>query len=63
MTEWRKSMTYGEGSVNGACVELARLDGRVGLRDSQDPEGPAYSLPRESLAGLLAEVKAGQYEL
>ncbi|MFC5745892.1 DUF397 domain-containing protein [Actinomadura rugatobispora] len=62
MIRWRKS-SRSEGSVNGACVEVARLDARVGVRDSKDPEGPRLALPVESFAGLLREVKDGKLDL
>ncbi|MEU8123348.1 DUF397 domain-containing protein [Spirillospora sp. NPDC049024] len=35
MTEWRKSSRSG-GVNDNACVELARLDDRVGMRDSKN---------------------------
>ncbi|MFE2957737.1 DUF397 domain-containing protein [Nocardia tengchongensis] len=39
VTNWFKS-TYGQ--AQGECVEVAFLDsGRVGVRDSKNPTGPA----------------------
>jgi Domain of unknown function (DUF397) len=35
--QWRKARR----SVNnGACVEVARVNGQVAIRDSKDPDGP-----------------------
>jgi hypothetical protein len=34
--EWRKSRHSGD---QGACVEVARTPGVVGVRDSKDPHG------------------------
>lgn len=56
MTEWRKSSRSG-GDSDPACVELARLDGGVWVRDSKDPDGVRLEFGREAFAGLLARVK------
>lgn len=58
VTTWRKS-TY---SNNGQCLEFADLGDHVGLRDSKDPAGPVLRLTREQLAGLLAGVRAGEFD-
>nr|MDT0658638.1 DUF397 domain-containing protein [Micromonospora sp. DSM 115978] len=34
---WRKSRRSQNG---GACVEVARVDGVIGVRDSRNPTGP-----------------------
>jgi hypothetical protein len=46
-----------------ACVELAELGGRVGVRDSKNPEGGRLELRREPFAGLLKRVKRGELGL
>ncbi|GAA2426082.1 DUF397 domain-containing protein [Actinomadura vinacea] len=61
MAEWRKS-SYTD-NEQGACVEVAKLEARVGVRDSKDPAGPKLAFPAESFAGLLREVKAGKLDL
>ena len=53
---WRKS---GHSFSNGNCVEVAVLpSGKVGLRDSQDPDGPVLRLTREQF-GAFIRVTAG----
>jgi Domain of unknown function (DUF397) len=51
---WRKSIRR---QPNGSYVELAVLDGRIGVRDSKDPDGPILTFP---WAALIADVKAGR---
>ncbi|MFA1546381.1 DUF397 domain-containing protein [Actinomadura chokoriensis] len=48
---WKKS-SY-SGSDGGHCVELARLTGAVGVRDSKDPHGPKLLVTRNEFAALL----------
>ncbi|MEV5827496.1 DUF397 domain-containing protein [Spirillospora sp. NPDC052242] len=47
---WRKSSHSG---ANGNCVELAALPGAVGVRDSEDPDGPVLLLPPATLRAAL----------
>jgi hypothetical protein len=47
----------------GQCVEVANLTGRVGVRDSKDPDGPAFVIPADSFAGLVANIKAGNLDM
>ncbi|TDC54318.1 DUF397 domain-containing protein [Actinomadura sp. KC345] len=58
--KWRKSSR--SNTDNGACVELANLPGRVGVRDSKDPAGPALALSPESFRALVRDVKAGSLD-
>ncbi|MES9535794.1 MULTISPECIES: DUF397 domain-containing protein [unclassified Actinomadura] len=58
---WRKS-SY-SGGEGGQCVELASLDGSVGIRDSRDPSGPALRVGRDALGGLVGRIKAGEFDL
>ncbi|GLZ02792.1 hypothetical protein Acsp03_02590 [Actinomadura sp. NBRC 104412] len=62
MIRWRKS-SRSEGSVNGACIEVARLDARFGVRDSKDPNGPKLTLPAGSFSELLTRIKSGEFDL
>lgn len=56
MTEWRKS-SYSGGMHDDACVELANLDGRIGIRDSKNVDGGRLELGRASFAGFLRRMK------
>ncbi|TYK51267.1 DUF397 domain-containing protein [Actinomadura decatromicini] len=61
MTNWRKSSR--SNTENGACVELASLIGRVGVRDSKNPTAPALALTPDSFRTLLHNAKAGNLDL
>ncbi len=46
--------------AGGACVEAKKLhDGRVALRQSTDPDGPALVFTTHEMTRFLAGVKAG----
>ncbi|HEX5346066.1 MAG TPA: DUF397 domain-containing protein [Pseudonocardiaceae bacterium] len=47
---WRTS-SYSTG--NGACVEVAPARGRVLVRDSKDPDGPALAVPTPAWRAFL----------
>ncbi|GLZ07771.1 hypothetical protein Acsp03_52370 [Actinomadura sp. NBRC 104412] len=51
---WRKS-SYSGTTSGSDCVELARIGGAVGIRDSKDPHGPKSVVSREALKAALAE--------
>ncbi|TDC62687.1 DUF397 domain-containing protein [Actinomadura sp. GC306] len=51
---WRKSSSSSSQGDN--CVEVAELDGVIGIRDSKDP-GPKLVLPREEFTALVATLK------
>jgi hypothetical protein len=53
---WRKSSR--SGNSGGACVEVARLSGAIGVRDSKNPNAPGLAISGESFARLLRKVKA-----
>jgi hypothetical protein len=54
---WKKSSHSGK---NGNCVELAWLaDGRVAVRNSRNPHGPALVCDTALLAALVAQAKKG----
>jgi hypothetical protein len=57
---WRKS-SYCNGA--SSCVEVRRLpDGRVVLRDSKDPDGPALTLTASEWVAFIAGVEAGEFD-
>ncbi|MVZ99941.1 DUF397 domain-containing protein [Actinomadura sp. LD22] len=62
MTKWRKSSHSGGGN-DDACVEVADLGGRIGVRDSKDPEGPRLGVSARDFGGLLARIKLGKLDL
>lgn len=59
---WRKS-SYSGGSQNTDCVELAALPGRIGIRDSKNPDGGTLTVSAENLGRLVTRIKAGELEL
>ena len=57
---WRKSR---HSNSDGACVEAAALsDGRVAVRDSRHPEGPAMIYTRTELATFVRAAKKGDHD-
>jgi hypothetical protein len=56
---WRKS---GRSNSTGNCVEFAQVGGRVAMRDSKDPHGPALLFGRADVAELVSGLKAGRYD-
>jgi hypothetical protein len=60
---WRKSSYSGGSSGQSDCVELARLPGAVGIRDSKNPEGGTLAVSAAELGRLLSTIKLGEQEL
>jgi hypothetical protein len=56
--QWRKS-SYSEQSGN--CLELAVVDGRVLVRESDEPD-VVVRTTRAKLAAFLAGAKAGEFD-
>jgi hypothetical protein len=57
--EWRKAKS----SVsNGACVEVASMDGMVGVRDSKDPAGPMLTYTSAKWHSFLEDAKKGELD-
>ncbi len=56
---WRKS-SYS--NVQGACCEVADLDGGRAVRDSKDPAGPALTFTAAQWVAFTAGVRAGEFD-
>ncbi|MEV7682268.1 DUF397 domain-containing protein [Streptomyces sp. NPDC002018] len=55
---WRKPWSGGNG---GNCIEAMKLaDGRVAVRQSADPDGPALIYTTNEIAAFIQGAKAGQ---
>jgi hypothetical protein len=58
--EWRKA---GRSTNNGGqCVELARLPGVIGIRDSKNPAAGHLTVTTAGLGALFGRIKAGELE-
>jgi hypothetical protein len=55
---WRKS-TYSGG--NG-CVEVAFVDGQVGVRDSKDREGPVLVFTANEWEAFIGGAQDGEFD-
>jgi hypothetical protein len=54
---WHKPWS---GQNGGACVEAKQLaDGRIAMRQSTDPDGPALVYPSQEMTAFIAAAKAG----
>lgn len=52
---WRKARRSND--QGGECVEVANFRHGVGVRDSQDPDGPKLLLAPAAFRALLADLK------
>jgi hypothetical protein len=58
---WRKSSRSTD--TGGDCVEVARLDPAVAVRDSKDPAGPKLVFAAADWRAFARSVKAGEHDL
>jgi len=59
-SHWVKSsLSY----ANGDCVEVAKLpDGRIGVRDSKDTEGPVLRFTPSEWDAFIGGVRNGEFD-
>ncbi|MEV7426234.1 DUF397 domain-containing protein [Streptomyces sp. NPDC091212] len=57
---WQKS-SYSGADDSPNCVELATADGKIMMRESEDPE-TVIATSRERLRSFLLGVKAGDFD-
>lgn len=61
MISWRKSSHSGGGGSGGQdCVEVARIGGGIGVRDSKDPDGGRLHLTAARWRELTRRIRAGE---
>lgn len=58
---WRKSSR--SNGAGGACVEVASLETRVGIRDSKAPDAGHLTLAPDTWAAFMAEARNGRFDL
>jgi hypothetical protein len=56
---WRKS-TY---SASNGCVEVAFVEGQVGVRDSKDREGPVLVFTAREWEAFIGGARDGEFGL
>ncbi|WP_406302974.1 DUF397 domain-containing protein [Streptomyces sp. NBC_00879] len=57
LAAWRKS-TY-SGGTGDECIEVAAQPCRIAVRDSKNPEGPAFTVPPASFAAFVRAATEG----
>jgi hypothetical protein len=51
---WRKARGS---AANGACVEVAPVNGQIAVRDSKNPDGSWLQYPSQSWQTFVAAIK------
>ncbi|WP_395109526.1 DUF397 domain-containing protein [Actinomadura sp. SCN-SB] len=60
---WRKSSHSGSDAGTSDCVEVARLEGNIGVRDSKAAEAPHLVFGRADWLVFARRVKRGEHDL
>ncbi|MFE9394976.1 DUF397 domain-containing protein [Streptomyces flavidovirens] len=55
---WRKSSYSGD--TGGCCVEIAAQPCRIAVRDSKNPEGPAFAVAPAAFAAFVTAAAEGR---
>jgi hypothetical protein len=58
---WQKSTR--SGGNGGQCVEVARLDGTVAVRDTKNRSGAILFFPASQWSQFIASAKDGEFDL
>lgn len=56
---WRKST---KSQQSGQCIELAKVRGAIGVRDSKKPDGPVLVFTVEEFAAFLDGAVKGEFD-
>jgi hypothetical protein len=56
---WRKSSYSGD--TGGECIEIAAQPCRVAVRDSKDPDGPAFTITTAAFAAFVTAAAEGGF--
>jgi hypothetical protein len=56
---WRKSVKTQQ---SGQCVEVARVEDAIGVRDSKDPHGPILIFTLDEFAAFLDGAANGEFD-
>ena len=57
--KWRKAQSS---AGNGACVEVAPVNGMVAVRDSKNPYGPVLTYTPREWHAFLDGAKKGEFD-
>ena len=56
---WLKAQSS---SANGACVEIAKVAGKIAIRDSKDPDGPILVYTPAEFRAFLSGARNGEFD-
>jgi hypothetical protein len=59
LLNWRKAR---RSMGNGDCVEVAPANGKIFVRDSKNPSGPALEYPAKAWWNFIAEARLGNLD-
>ena len=57
-TGWRKARFC----QSGECIEIAKLNGMIAMRDSKDPRGHMLHYTTEEFRFFIRSIKAGEFD-